>query len=243
MATRNIIDLSQPITPASPAPCDPPVELRTVARHSPDSPYQMMWFGMTDHTGTHIDAPLHFVPGGKPIDEADLSALYSMPGVFLDFTAVSCFHKIDAGDVERELKQYGSIPRNAFIMLHTGHGLVFQYAGIFQFPVHHPCRCGTHHPAPSGGCGRQRPHRGRPQGGRAPHPPRLPVPWRAYHRRHRAFRASGGEAVPLYGPALEAFRLHGFPGTPRGGSGRARLILIGRPRGCPYAEHRIKKPS
>ena len=39
MATRNIIDLSQPITPASPAPCDPPVEFRTVARHSPDSPY------------------------------------------------------------------------------------------------------------------------------------------------------------------------------------------------------------
>ena len=74
MATRNIIDLSQPITPASPAPCDPPVEFRTVARHGPDSPYQMMWFGMTDHTGTHIDAPLHFVPGGKPIDEADLSA-------------------------------------------------------------------------------------------------------------------------------------------------------------------------
>lgn len=96
MTTRNIIDLSQPITPASPAPCDPPVEFRTVASHSPDSPYQMMWFGMTDHTGTHIDAPLHFVPGGKPIDEADLSALYSMPGVFLDFTAASCFHKIDA---------------------------------------------------------------------------------------------------------------------------------------------------
>ena len=68
MATRNIIDLSQPITPASPAPCDPPVKFRTVASHGPDSPYQMMWFGMTDHTGTHIDAPLHFVPGGKPIE-------------------------------------------------------------------------------------------------------------------------------------------------------------------------------
>ena len=79
MTTRNIIDLSQPITPASPAPCDPPVEFRTVASHSPDSPYQMMWFGMTDHTGTHIDAPLHFVPGGKPIDEADLSACIPCP--------------------------------------------------------------------------------------------------------------------------------------------------------------------
>ena len=59
------------------------MKFRTVASHGPDSPYQMMWFGMTDHTGTHIDAPLHFVPGGKPIDEADLSALYSMPAGFL----------------------------------------------------------------------------------------------------------------------------------------------------------------
>ena len=134
MATRNIIDLSQPITPASPAPCDPPVEFRTVASHGPDSPYQMMWFGMTYHTGTHIDAPLHFVPGGKPIDEADLSALYSMPGVFLDFTAVSCFHKIDAGDVERELKQYGSIPEDAFIMLHTGTGWYSNTQEYFNSP-------------------------------------------------------------------------------------------------------------
>lgn len=134
MATPHILDLSQPITPASPAPCDPPVEFRTVASHSPDSPYQMMWFGMTDHTGTHIDAPLHFVPGGKPIDEADLSALYSMPGVFLDFTAASCFHKIDAGDVERELKKYDSIPRNAFIMIHTGTGWYSNTQEYFNSP-------------------------------------------------------------------------------------------------------------
>ena len=61
MATRNIIDLSQPITPASPAPCDPPVEFRTVASHGPDSlPDDVVRHDR--HTGTHIDAPLHFVP-------------------------------------------------------------------------------------------------------------------------------------------------------------------------------------
>lgn len=176
MATRNIIDLSQPITPASPAPCDPPVEFRTVARHSPDSPYQMMWFGMTDHTGTHIDAPLHFVPGGKPIDEADLSALYSMPGVFLDFTAVSCFHKIDAGDVERELKQYGSIPRNAFIMIHTGTGWYSNTQEYFNSPFITPAaaeRIIRLRPVAVGVNGPTVDDR---QGGRAPHPPRLPVP-------------------------------------------------------------------
>ena len=219
MATRNIIDLSQPITPASPAPCDPPVEFRTVASHGPDSPYQMMWFGMTDHTGTHIDAPLHFVPGGKPIDEADLSALYSMPGVFLDFTAASCFHKIDAGDVERELKQYGSIPRNAFIMIHTGTGWYSNTREYFNSPFITPAAAeriirlrpvavGVNGPTVDDRRGEGRPIH----------------PWRAYHRRHRAFRTSGRKTIPLYGPALEARQIHGFPDTLCGGSGRARLI-------------------
>ena len=56
--------------------------------------------------------------------------LYSMPGVFLDFTAASCFHKIDAGDVERELKQYGGSIENAFIMIHTGTGWYFNTRNI-----------------------------------------------------------------------------------------------------------------
>ena len=58
-----------------------------------------------------------------------------MPGVFLDFTAASCFHKIDAGDVERELKNNTvSIPEKRLHHDPYGHGLVFQHAGIFQFP-------------------------------------------------------------------------------------------------------------
>ena len=59
---------------------------------------------------------------------------YSMPGVFLDFTAASCFHKIDAGDVERELKKYDSIPRNAFIMIHTGIGWYSNTQEYFYSP-------------------------------------------------------------------------------------------------------------
>lgn len=134
MTARNIIDLSQPITPASPVPCDPPVAFRTVASHGPASLYQMMWFGMTDHVGTHMDAPLHFVPGGKSIDEADLSALYAMPGVFLDVTAADPFHRIEADDVERGLEHYDSIPENAFIMIHTGTGWYSGTRDYFNSP-------------------------------------------------------------------------------------------------------------
>ncbi|MFQ9866534.1 MAG: cyclase family protein [Bilophila wadsworthia] len=132
----------------------------------------MMWFGMTDHTGTHIDAPLHFVPGGSP-SMKQISALYSMPGVFPTSPPYPASTRSMRAR-ERELKQYGSIPRNAFIDPY-GHGLVFQYAGIFQFPfITLPLRN-----ASSGSVRWLWASTAPPwttAGERAPHPPRLPVP-------------------------------------------------------------------
>ncbi|MFR7887692.1 MAG: hypothetical protein ACLU4B_04385 [Bilophila wadsworthia] len=52
------------------------------------------------------------------------------------------FHKIDADDVE--LKQYGSIPEEAFIVLHTGTGWYSNTRAISILPSS-LCRCGTHH--------------------------------------------------------------------------------------------------
>jgi kynurenine formamidase len=41
---------------------------------------------LCDHSGTHVDAPLHFVPGGKTIDQVDLGK-FAGPGVLVDFSA------------------------------------------------------------------------------------------------------------------------------------------------------------
>jgi arylformamidase len=50
------------------------------------------------HTGTHIDAPGHFIDGGKTVDQVDLSALVG-PARVLDLTGVKS--AITAGDLER----------------------------------------------------------------------------------------------------------------------------------------------
>ncbi|MGI5127872.1 cyclase family protein [Pseudonocardia sp. CA-107938] len=50
------------------------------------------------HTGTHIDAPGHFVDGGKTVDQVDLAALIG-PARVLDLTGVTS--AITAGDLER----------------------------------------------------------------------------------------------------------------------------------------------
>ena len=117
-------------------------------------------------------------PAEATIDEADLSALYSMPGVFLDFTAVSCFHKIDAGDVERELKQYGSHP-GRHSSCHTRNGVGIPIRRNISIPRSSPPPLRN---ASSGSVGVSVSPTVDDRRGRAPDPLRLSFPWRAYHQ-------------------------------------------------------------
>jgi arylformamidase len=70
-----IIDISLPITPQMPIwPGDPRPELApvtTLERHG----VQVSRLVLGTHSGTHVDAPRHFIPGGRTIDQLDLSAL------------------------------------------------------------------------------------------------------------------------------------------------------------------------
>lgn len=50
----------------------PPVELRNYRIHE-DNGIHIGFYQTGIHAGTHIDAPLHIIPGGKTIDQLDLS--------------------------------------------------------------------------------------------------------------------------------------------------------------------------
>lgn len=47
------------------------------------------------HTGTHIDTPIHFVPGGEDAETVSLEKFYGQAKVF----ALDCEEKVDSGDV------------------------------------------------------------------------------------------------------------------------------------------------
>ncbi|MFC6837651.1 cyclase family protein [Halomarina ordinaria] len=65
-------DLTHPVAPGMPTyPGDPVVETWPDATVHADG-YQVTAFGMSTHTGTHIDAPRHVDPEGKTLDEYDL---------------------------------------------------------------------------------------------------------------------------------------------------------------------------
>jgi arylformamidase len=57
---------------------------------------------MGTHTGTHCDAPSHFLPGGATVDDFSLDALIG-PAVIADFTSAKPFQEVGVQDFEREL--------------------------------------------------------------------------------------------------------------------------------------------
>jgi len=70
-----IHDVTVPLVPGLPVfPGDPPLVIEKVTRAG-ESPYGLAQLHLTTHTGTHVDAPLHFVAGGVAVDALPLEIL------------------------------------------------------------------------------------------------------------------------------------------------------------------------
>ncbi|MEN6298942.1 MAG: cyclase family protein [Anaerolineaceae bacterium] len=78
-----IIDISVPITTDMPVwPGDPAVAIEWCAEIGPVSDVNITKISFGVHTGTHIDAPLHFLPGGGSLDTLDLGDMIGPVQVF-----------------------------------------------------------------------------------------------------------------------------------------------------------------
>ena len=75
MSGLKFYDLSLPIADGMPSfKGDPVPEVRQFKRIEADG-YNLKEIRIGTHTGTHLDAPAHFIKGGKTIDQLDLSVL------------------------------------------------------------------------------------------------------------------------------------------------------------------------
>jgi arylformamidase len=71
-----IYDVSVPVHDALPVwPGEDRVRLRQTARISEGNAANVSQISCGVHTGTHVDAPLHFVDGGAPVEQLDLHTL------------------------------------------------------------------------------------------------------------------------------------------------------------------------
>ena len=73
------LDVSVPLSTAVPAyPGNPAFELHAVKRIAAGGSSNVSRVVMGTHTGTHVDAPMHFFDGGMPVDELSLDVLSSL---------------------------------------------------------------------------------------------------------------------------------------------------------------------
>src|SRR5215510_15451061 len=74
--TTEWIDVSVPIYGGMVHfPDNPPIEIDAIKHVERGDPYTLSVLKMGTHTGTHMDAPIHFLPGGAGTDAVPLQNL------------------------------------------------------------------------------------------------------------------------------------------------------------------------
>ncbi len=67
-----MIDISQEVFSCCVYPGDPSPKKDPLIRIEQGEKYNLTAFSMCCHNGTHVDAPYHFIPGGKTIEEISM---------------------------------------------------------------------------------------------------------------------------------------------------------------------------
>lgn len=102
--SRRIVDLTLTIREGMttfPVPWHPFVEVTQLGRHGLEQ-RETRKLVLGTHTGTHCDAPAHFVPGGRTIDQVPLEDLCG-PATVVDMTWAAERQEIGAGQLEEAI--------------------------------------------------------------------------------------------------------------------------------------------
>ena len=100
-----IYDISQEVLSCAVYPGDPKPQAQVLCSYAAGDVYHLTAFSMCAHNGTHIDAPFHFLPDGKTVEQLDLSIFVGQ-----------CYLARHSGDVTAAdaaavLKKAAGIPR------------------------------------------------------------------------------------------------------------------------------------
>jgi kynurenine formamidase len=111
----------------------------------PDSPFYLQRWTLVEHAATHLDAPGHFVAGGRLAPDLQLDELV-VPAVVIDITRkVATDHdaEVTVADLVAFERRHGRIPERAVALMYSGWetraGSVGAYrgtdaAGRYHFP-------------------------------------------------------------------------------------------------------------
>lgn len=86
--------------------------------------FNLFEYRVNEHTGTHIDAPLHFSEDGTSVDEIPVSNLIA-PLCVIDIAARAAGDadaQVTPDDIKAWMATHGDIPQNACVAMHSGWG-------------------------------------------------------------------------------------------------------------------------
>ncbi|MEV0708820.1 cyclase family protein [Nocardia aurea] len=116
-----VVDLTHTLTPRLPVwPGNPAPTMVPVARYEAGG-FAQHALAMWEHTGTHLDAPVHRVPGGATTDRLAVEDLVA-PLVVVDISARAGDPDatVTRADIDTWQSQHGAIPDRAFVAMYSG---------------------------------------------------------------------------------------------------------------------------
>ena len=129
---EEVIDLTNPIDDDSPVwPGFPQMDIQRTDLAARDG-FTMEQVSMRSHSATHIDAPLHFIPEGKTLDEFPVDKFVG-EGFVLELAPMESAEQITADNLDPYANQ---ISNSDVILLHTGWDEFYGHTDewLFEFP-------------------------------------------------------------------------------------------------------------
>ncbi|MGE4265046.1 MAG: cyclase family protein [Desulfovibrio sp.] len=131
--TARLIDLSWPFFPGMATfPGDPPMELRRMGDYATDG-FRSHLASLPAHSGTHVDAPGHVLPGAAMLADLPLSR-FAGPGALLDLRGRAEL-AVTAQDLAPHLPRLADLPP-AFVLLWTGDEARWGTPGYYAAGAH-----------------------------------------------------------------------------------------------------------
>jgi kynurenine formamidase len=142
-----VVDLTHEFTTDFPVYTPPQATRRPIATLADDGYHAQEWtFG--EHTSTHMDAPGHFIQGGRFVTELKPAELV-VPIVVIDISAAARKNadaEVTPDDLKKFERKHGRIPSGALVAMYSGWAAKLgtpaftgkDAAGVFHFPGFSP---------------------------------------------------------------------------------------------------------
>lgn len=140
-----VVDLTHTMSPEFPTFFGVPgIEMQRQFDFKKDG-FNLFWWRIVEHAGTHLDAPIHFSEKGQTAAEIAAASLV-VPLAVIDVSAKAAKetdYQMTRADIEAYEKRHGRIPDNACVAMNSGWGKYAEdaarftgkdAAGTFHFP-------------------------------------------------------------------------------------------------------------